>query len=271
MTYLEYGLTENMGIVMLSGEIGTGKTTLTQYMIERLDSVAEIAFVPNPNSSTDQLLGLILNQIGLSPKRGRAATLDVIKRYLEQKHSEQKQVYIVIDDAQNLSSEALEEMRVLSNFQTENPAFLQIMLVGEPQFLEKIRNSKYQELARRITVHYHLKGLDRKETGNYISFRLQKGGGAPDLFTPDAVDAIYRITRGIPRSINLLCQMALVCGYVNESGRIDNMIIEQIARDNIGIGLEPAFEFSAAEADPDLKKEEVILSRLGILEKKSTN
>ncbi len=184
MTYLEYGLTENMGIVMLSGEIGTGKTTLTQYMIERLDSVAEIAFVPNPNSSTDQLLGLILNQIGLSPKRGRAATLDVIKRYLEQKHSEQKQVYIVIDDAQNLSSEALEEMRVLSNFQTENPAFLQIMLVGEPQFLEKIRNSKYQELARRITVHYHLKGLDRKETGNYISFRLQKGGGGTGSFHP---------------------------------------------------------------------------------------
>jgi len=129
LTYLEYGLTENIGIIMLSGEIGSGKTTLTQYMIERLDSVVETAYISNPNSSPDQLLGLILSKFGLSPKRGRAATLDVIKRFLEQKHSEQKQVYLIIDDAQNLPAEALEEVRMLSNFQTENQAFLQIMFV----------------------------------------------------------------------------------------------------------------------------------------------
>lgn len=268
LTYLEYGLTENMGIIMLTGEIGSGKTTLTQYMIERLGSVAEIAFIFNPNRSADQLLGLILNKFGLSSKKGRAATLDVIKQFLEQKHAEQKQVLIIIDDVEDLSAEALEEVRMLSDFRTENQAFLQIMLVGEPQFIDKIKNSKLRRLTRRIAVHYHLTGLDRKETGKYISFRLQKAGGAPDLFTPDAVDNIHRITRGIPRSINLQCQAALVYGYAVETRRIDNMIIEQIAKDKIGIGCELQFENSLAVAAADSKKEDEILRRLGVLEEK---
>jgi general secretion pathway protein A len=142
------------------------------------------------------------------------------------------------------------------------------MLVGEPQFIDKIKNSKLRRLTRRIAVHYHLTGLDRKETGKYISFRLQKAGGAPDLFTPDAVDNIHRITRGIPRSINLQCQAALVYGYAVETRRIDNMIIEQIARDKIGIGCELQFENSLAVAAADSKKEDEILRRLGVLEEK---
>jgi len=268
LTYLQYGLTENMGIIMLTGETGSGKTTLTQYMIERLGSGAEIAYIFNPDGSPDHLLGLILNKYELSPKKGRAATLDLINQFLKQKHAEQKQVFIIIDEAQNLTAEALEEVRMLSNLKTENQAFLQIMLVGEPEIIDKIKNSNIRQFPQRIAVHYNLTGLDSKETGKYISFRLQQAGGPPDLFTADAVENIYRLSRGIPRLINLLCQAALVYGYAIETGKIENKIIEQIARDKIGFGLEPQFEDSAAVVATDSKKEDEILRRMGVLEEK---
>lgn len=268
LTYLQYGLTENMGFIMLTGEIGSGKTTLIQYMLEKLDSDAEVAFIFNTNGSPDQLLGLILNGFELSPKKGRAATLDVINQFLIQKHSEQKQVLIILDEAQNLTAEALEEVRMLSNLQTENQAFLQIMLVGEPELIDKIKNNKLRQFTKRIAVHYHLTGLDRKETGKYIDFRLQKAGGVPDLFTSEAIDTIYRITRGIPRSINLLCQAALVYGYAAETRRIGNMFIEQITRDKIGIGLELQIEDISASDAVESKKEDGILQRIRVLEEK---
>lgn len=269
LTYLQYGLTENMGFIMLTGEIGSGKTTLIQYLLNRLDSDAEVAFIFNTNGSPDQLLGLILNGFKLSPKKGRAATLDVINQFLIQKHSEQKQVLIILDEAQNLTAEALEEVRMLSNLQTENQAFLQIMLVGEPELIDKIKNNKLRQFTKRIAVHYHLTGLDRKETGKYIDFRLQKAGGVPDLFTSEAIDTIYRITRGIPRSINLLCQAALVYGYAAETRRIGNMFIEQITRDKIGIGLELQIEDISASDAVESKKEDGILQRIRVLEEKN--
>jgi general secretion pathway protein A len=268
LTYLQYRLAENMGFIMLTGEIGSGKTTLIHYMLERLESAAEVAFIFNTNGSQDQLLGLILNEFKLSPKKGRAATLDAINQFLIQQHSEQKQVLIVFDEAQNLTAAALEEVRMLSNLQTENQAFLKIMLVGEPDLIDKIKDYKLHQFTQRIAAHYHLTGLDRKETGKYIGFRLQKAGGVPDLFTSEAIETIYRITRGIPRSINLLCQAALVYGYAAETRRIGNMVIEQITRDKIGIGLESQIADISASDAVESKKEDEIIQRLRILEEK---
>jgi len=269
LTYLQYGLTENMGFIMLTGEIGCGKTTLIQYMLEMLDSGAKVAFIFNTNDSPDQLLGLILNGFKLSPKKGRAATLDAINQFLIQKHSEQKQVLIILDEAQNLTAEALEEVRMLSNLQTDNQAYLQIMLVGEPELIDKIKNNKLRWFTQCIAAHYHLTGLDRKETGKYIGFRLQKAGGLPDLFTSEAIDTIFRITRGIPRSINLLCQAALVYGYAAKTRRIGNMFIEQITGDKIGIGLELQIEDTSASDAVESIKEDGILQRIRILEEKN--
>lgn len=268
LTYLQYRLTENMGFIMLTGEIGCGKTTLIQYMLERSDSGDEMAFIFDTNDSPDQLLGLILNGFKLSPRKGKAATLDVINQFLIQKRSEHKQVLIVLDEAQNLTAEALEEVRMLSDLQTANQVFLKIMLVGEPELIDKIKNYKLHQFTQRIAAHYHLTGLDRAETGKYIDFRLQKAGGIPDLFTAGAVDTIYRITRGIPRSINLLCQAALVYGYAAETRRISNMIIEQITRDKIGIGLELQTEDISTPAAVESKNEDEILQRIRVLEEK---
>jgi len=269
LTCLQYGLTESMGFIMLTGEFGSGKTTLIQYMLERLDSDAEVAFVFNTNGSPDQLLSLILNGFKLSPKKGRAATHDTINQFLIQKHSEKKEVLIVLDEAQDLTAETLEEVRMLSTLQSENQAYLQIMLVGEPELIDKIKNNNLRRFTQRIAVHYHLTGLDRKETGRYIGFRLQRAGGMPDLFTSEAIDTIHRITGGIPRSINLLCQTALVYGYAAKTRRIGNMFIEQITKDKIGIGLELQIEDTSASTAVASKKEDEILKRIRILEEKN--
>jgi len=266
LNYLQYGLAENMGITMLTGEFGSGKTTLARHLLKRLDSGTQTAFISNSGGCPDQLLSRILNEFDLLPKKGRAATKEVITQFVKNKRAEHKPVLIAIDDAQNLTTEALEAVRMLSDLQTDGQAMLQIMLVAEPEFIDKIKNLK--EITRRIPVHYHLKGLNRQDTGKYISFRLQNAGGGPNLFTSDAVDTIYRITRGIPRSINLLCQAALVYGYTIETAKIDNMIIEQVAGDRIGFGINFQCEDSSAVAVAESRKPDEILQRIGVLENK---
>lgn len=266
LNYLEYGLAENMGIIMLTGEFGSGKTMLTRRLLKKLGSGTETAFISNSSHCPDQLLSHILNKLDLSPQKGRAAAREVITQFAKKKRAENMPVLIVIDDAQYFTAESLEAIRMLSNLQTDGQAMLQIMLVAEPEFIDKIK--KLQEVARRIAVHYHLTGLDRKDTGKYIIFRLQNAGRQTNLFTPDAVDKIYRITRGIPRSINLLCQAALVYGYTIETEKIDSMIIEQVAGDKIGFGINFQFEDSSAVAVAESKKEDEILQRIGVLENK---
>jgi len=268
LTYLEYGLTENVGFILLSGEIGSGKTTLIQYILNLLGPDTEAAVIFNTNVSPDQILGLILNELELTPKKDKAENLDLISQFLIAKYAKGKRVLLIIDEAQNLSVETLEEVRMLSNLQTEDEPLLQIMLAGQPELISKLQTPNLRQFAQRIAVNYHLTGLDREETGKYISYRLEKAGGRPDLFTPDALDMIYRMSNGIPRSINLLCQAALVYGFADEVQTIDQAIIEQIIKDKIGIG----FEQNAAEAalEPDLEHEtrdrDGIEERLGALE-----
>jgi len=268
LTYLEYGLTENVGFILLSGEIGSGKTTLIQYILNLLGPDTEAAVIFNTNVSPDQILGLILNELELTPKKNKAENLDLISQFLIAKYAKGKRVLLIIDEAQNLSVETLEEVRMLSNLQTEDEPLLQIMLAGQPELISKLQTPDLRQFAQRIAVNYHLTGLDREETGKYISYRLEKAGGRSDLFTPDALDMIYRMSNGIPRSINLLCQAALVYGFADEVRTIDQAIIEQIIKDKIGIG----FEQNAAEAalEPDLEHEtrdrDGIEERLGALE-----
>lgn len=273
LTYLEYGLTENVGFILLSGEIGSGKTTLIQYILNQLGSDTEVAVIFNTNVSPDQILGLILNELELTPKKDKAENLDLISQFLITKYAKGKRVLLIIDEAQNLSVETLEEVRMLSNLQTEDEPLLQIMLAGQPELITKLQTPDLRQFAQRIAVNYHLTGLDREETGKYISYRLEKAAGRRDLFTPDALDMIYRMSNGIPRSINLLCQAALVYGFADEVQTIDKAIIEQIIEDKIGIG----FEQNAAEAalETDLEHEaqdrDGIEERLGALEEMMRN
>jgi general secretion pathway protein A len=146
-------------------------------------------------------------------------------------------VILIIDEAQNLSEKALEEVRMLSNLQSEDQCLLQIMLVGQPELVAKLKQPALRQFTQRIAASYHLTGLDRKETGAYIAHRLAKAGGRPDLFTPAAVDSIHQLSAGIPRSINLLCQAALVYGFAEGASSVSQDLIRQIQEDNIGITL----------------------------------
>ncbi len=272
LLYLEYGLMESVGFILLTGEIGIGKTTLIRHILNQLGPDMEVAVIFNTNLSSDQLLSLILQELELVPEDGnKAKKLDTLYNFLIEKYAEKKRVLLIIDEAQNLSEEALEEVRMLSNLQSDDHMLLQIMLVGQPELKAKLKKPGLAQLTQRIAVNYHLSALTREETGLYIDCRLEKAGGKPNLFTPKAVDMIYKASGGIPRSINLLCDAALVYGFADELDTIDTPVIEQVMQDKGGMGIvcETGGEDSSLSVvGSDEGGGEVNLNRLQALEAK---
>ena len=241
LTYLEYGLAEGVGFILLTGEIGTGKTTLIRHILNQIESKIEVAVVFNTNFSSDQFLSVILNEFELTGEyENKAKKLDIFYQFLIKKYAEGKRVLLIIDEAQNLSNEVLEEVRMLSNLQTDEQMLLQIMLVGQPELKLKLKSPNLIQFTQRIAVNYHLAALSREEVDQYISFRIEKVGGKSDLFTQEAIDIIYKASGGIPRTINLLCDSALVYGFADELKTIDASIIDQVIQDKGGMGI--AFE-----------------------------
>jgi general secretion pathway protein A len=238
LTYLEYGLSENLGFILLTGEIGSGKTTLIQYILTQLEADTEAAVIFNTNVNGDQLLNMILSEFELPQQENKAEMLNILNHFLIQKYADHKKVLLIIDEAQNLSGEALEEVRMLSNLQSDNHILLQIMLVGQPELKARLHDPSMRQFAQRIAVNYHLTGLNLEETSKYIAHRLQIAGGSPQLFTPKAAEYIYKLSAGIPRSVNIACQAALVYGYADESQRITQDIVRQIINDKVGISLD---------------------------------
>jgi general secretion pathway protein A len=237
LTYLEYGLTENVGFILLTGEIGSGKTTLVQYILGRLESDIEAAVIFNTNVSAEELLSLILQEFEITrPAGGKADVLTALNAFLIDRYARRKRVLLIIDEGQNLSDEALEEVRMLSNLQSDNQSLLQIMLVGQPELITRLKQPSMRQFSQRIAASYHLTGLNREETEKYIAHRLRKAGGRAALFTPAAVDIIYKLSGGIPRAINLVCQAALVYGFAENADKIGQDTIHQISKDNLGIG-----------------------------------
>jgi putative secretion ATPase (PEP-CTERM system associated) len=257
LTYLEYGVAENVGFILLTGEIGSGKTTLVHYIISRLNASTEAAVIFNTNVSAEELLGLILEEFDLPRTAGdKASLLSALNLFLIDRYAQRKRVMLIIDEAQNLSEKALEEVRMLSNLQSDDQCLLQIMLVGQPELVAKLKKPSLRQFTQRIAASYHLTGLNREETGEYIAHRLLKAGGRPDLFTAAAVDQIHQLSGGIPRSINLLCQAALVYGFAEGAISISQDLIRQIQADNVGICLSAdTAETPAAAAAPPASAE----------------
>ncbi len=269
LTHLEYGLMERVGFILLTGEIGTGKTTLIRYLLNQIESDMEVAVIFNTNVSSDQLLSLILNEFELNAEvDDKIKTLDTFYQFLIEKYAEDKRVLLIIDEAQNLSHESLEEVRMLSNLQSDEQMLLQIMLVGQSELKEKLRNPALAQFTQRIAVNYHLTALPEEDTGRYIAYRLEKAGGRPDIFTTDAVGLIHQASGGIPRSINLLCDTALTYGYADELETIDAPVIEQVIRDKGGLGIQGEEEEmdQALAAHTEEKRDEIINQRINKLE-----
>lgn len=236
LTYLEYGIREGMGFILLTGEIGTGKTTLIRYILNQIEAEIEVAVIFNTNVTADQLLSLILQEFEIEPiDTDKAKNLDRLYHFLIRKYGKRQRVLLIIDEAQNLSDPVLEEVRMLSNLQADDNLLLQIMLVGQPELKAKLRRPGLAQLTQRIAVNYHLMPLSLEETEYYIASRLEKAGGNPKLFTPEAVEEVYRASNGTPRSINLLCDTALVYGFADETTVIDEHVIAQVLDDKGGI------------------------------------
>jgi len=238
LTYLEYGLMENVGFILLTGKVGTGKTTLVKHIMDQFETEKEIAVIFNTDVSTDELVYLILQAFELKPElESKAINLEIFYQFLIKKYAENKQVLLIIDEAQNLSDDALEGVRMLSNLQSDDQNLIQIMLVGQPELKDRLQQPGHNPFAQRIAVNFFLSGLAENETQSYITYRLEKAGGRPDIFNPEAIDMIFRASGGIPRSINLICDAALVYGFGYELETIDTAVVEQVIKDKGGMGL----------------------------------
>jgi general secretion pathway protein A len=255
LTCLEYGLNDNVGFILLTGEIGSGKTTLIRFLLQRIDADIMPAVIYNTNLTSDQLISQIMLLYELEPEEGnKTKNLQVLSKFLVQKNEAGRRVLLIIDEAQNLTNETLEEVRMLSNIQNDTQMLMQIILVGQPELKARFRNPLLAQFSQRIAVNYHLQALTRDEAGLYIVFRIKKAAGRADIFTPDAMDMIFRASRGIPRTINLLCDSALVYGFADEVREIDTRIIEIVIQELGFIGLYDRRHYEKFPAEPSSDK-----------------
>ena len=231
--HLLYGIRERKGFVQLTGEVGAGKTTLCRAMLEQLDGRFSTALILNPVMSANELVQAIAMEYGL-PVNGldRLNTVNVINQFLLQQVERAKDTVLIIDEAQDLTDDLLEQVRLLSNLETDDRKLLQIVLLGQPELRDRLNNHKLRQLRQRITVRYHLLPLSRYEVSHYIRHRLEVSGakGAP-TFTRPALWRVYRYSKGIPRLMNALCDKALLAGFVQQTDRITWSMIGRAIRE----------------------------------------
>jgi general secretion pathway protein A len=222
--HLMYGIRERKGFVQLTGEVGAGKTTLCRAMLDQLDTDHfATALILNPVMSADELVKAIAMEYGL-PVNGldRLETIAVINQFLLAQVERGKDTVLIIDEAQDLTEDLLEQVRLLSNLETDNRKLLQIVLMGQPELRDRLNKPCLRQLRQRITVRYHLRPLNRQEVDQYVQHRLHLcGGNGTPCFTRPALWRIYHYSKGIPRLVNAVCDKALLAGFVNQKERIN--------------------------------------------------
>ncbi len=226
-SHLIYGIKERKGFLEITGEIGAGKTTLCKALLNSLDKNVKTALILNPDLSKIQLLKTVLEDLGVAVERNSGAFLTAkLNEFLITQLSEGNNVVLIIDEAQNLKSSLLEQIRLLSNLETEKEKLLQIVLVGQPELRQKLRSPKLTQVRQRISVRYHILPLDRDEIEQYIKHRLSVAGSESSVrFSPQAIELIYQYTQGIPRLINILCDKALLAAFVQETRFISKQLL----------------------------------------------
>ena len=231
--HLEFGRRERGGFIVITGEVGTGKTTLARYFLARLDARTATAFVLYPALSGAELLRTILDDLHV-PAAGPSMkdSVDALHKFLLQARPEGRDVVLLIDEAQDLSAEVLEQVRLISNLETDTEKLITIILMGQSELQEMLSRRDLRQLAQRVTARYHLAPLDEAGTADYIRHRLEVAGGAGKVgFTQPALTAVHRLSGGIPRLINLICDRALLAGYVKGTRTIAADMVRQAAHE----------------------------------------
>jgi general secretion pathway protein A len=232
-THLEYAIAENKGFVVITGEVGSGKTTLINYLISKSLIGVEVGLINNTYIAPNQVIKSICREFELDTDGlDRDEMLDRFHDFLIDNYSKKKRVILIFDEAQNLSIKTLEEIRMLSNLEAEKDHLIQIILSGQPELRAKLQDKRLKQFVQRITVYCHLSGLSRAEVYKYIKYRLKVGGAkTSDIFMDTAISLIASYSKGIPRVINLVCDAALVYGYADNKKKIGKPIIEEVIKE----------------------------------------
>jgi len=230
LSHLFYGVTQRKGIIVITGEIGTGKTTLCRYFLNQLGTKnVKTALILNPYFSEIQLLEAILNDFGVAKKeKNRVSSLWQLNDFLLKESRRGNNVVLIIDEAQNLDPAQLEQVRLLSNLETEKDKLIQNILVGQPELNRRLNLYELRQLQQRIAVRYHVAPLIREDIKDYVNHRLRVAG-SPDKvnFTEEALGMVYEFSSGTPRLINILCDRALLAGFASETYLIDDAIMNR--------------------------------------------
>lgn len=241
LSVLDFGIMNESGFTVITGEIGAGKTTLVRHLLNQLnEEEVTVGLVNNTLRSFGELLQWILFALGHDYKnKPKVELYQIFVEFLLQEYASGKKVILIIDEAQNMDVETLEELRILSNINADQDQVLQIILIGQPQLRDTLKIPELEQFAQRIVADYHLDSLSTAEVIQYIRHRIQVVGGDPDLFDMHAANYIAYYSKGVPRLINLLCDLSLVYGFVEQSKRITIEIINEVISDKLRSGLLP--------------------------------
>jgi general secretion pathway protein A len=238
LAHLLYGINEAGGFIQLTGEVGTGKTTVIRSLLEQLPGHADVALILNPRVTPAEFLLTICEELHVPvPESGRGSTktlMDLLGRHLLDTHARGRRVVLIVDEAQNLSTQTLEQVRLLTNLETATTKLLQIILIGQPELRELLDKPELRQLAQRITGRYHLNPLSAEESAAYVKHRMRVAGATAEAFTPAALREVHRLAGGVPRVINVICDRALLGAFTKEDHRVGGALVRQAASEVYG-------------------------------------